>query len=115
MSKKTKNIILMIIIYIISLFLFELIIGVGNFSKVEEICVRNGYNTPFPYFISFVFAGIYHFIFVTAVAIISLFFKRIDKAYKTTLFIFPFFTYLFSLPMMIPACYFATAFHLYGF
>ena len=115
MSQKTKKILLMIVIYAISLFLFELIIGNGNFEKVEHECIEKGYYTPFPYFTSFIEAGIYHFIVVTIIAIICKFNKKIGITYKKVIYIFPFLTFIFSLPMMIPTTLFARAFHLYGF
>lgn len=105
----------MIFTYMITLFLFELIIGVGNFLEIEKDCVEKGYYTPFPYFTSFIMAGIYHFILVLFIAVISIFIKKLDKVYKIILCIFPLITFIFSLPMMIPTTIFARLFHLYGF
>lgn len=115
MSKKTRNIVIIILCYIISLFLFELIIGDGNFMKVAEDCERKGFNTPFPYFTSYIIAGINHFVLVTFIAIICKFVKKIDSTYKRIIFSFPIITFIFSFPMSFLSTSFAKAFHLYGF
>ena len=115
MSKKTRNIIILILCYFISLFLFEVLIGDKNCMRIMQNCEQKGFNTPFPYFTSYMIAGINHFILVTGIAIVVTFIKKIDKAYKITFYTFPAITFIFTYPMMIPAMLFAKAFHLYGF
>ena len=46
MSKKSKNKILIIFIYFISFFIFELIIGVGGIEKTLQYCAETGNVTP---------------------------------------------------------------------
>lgn len=98
MSKKIKNKICIIFLYFISLFLFEFFIGQCNFEKNAQECIENGYNffsLFFPYFL----AGFWHFVFVSCVALYVGFNKKIDNEYKHIIYLFLFFTYIFSLPM----------------
>ena len=115
MSKKTRNIILIILCYILSLFLFEVLIGDGNFERVTQDCEQKGFNTPFPYMTSYIIAGITHFVLVTIIAFICIFIKNMDKEYKRIIYSFPIITFTFSFPMALLAMLFARAFHLYGF
>ena len=115
MSKKTINIIVIVLCYFISLFLFELLIGDGNFMKIAEDCDKKGFNTPFPYMTSYIIAGINHFVVVSFIAIIFIFVKNINSAYKKIIYSFPIITFVFYLPMSFLSTLFAKAFHLYGF
>lgn len=115
MSKKTRNIIIIVLCYFVSLFLFELIIGDGNFMKIAEDCDQKGANTPFPYMTSYVIAGINHFVLVSFIAIKFIFVKNINSAYKKIIYSFPIITFIFSLPMSFLSTLFAKVFHLYGF
>lgn len=114
MTKKTKNIILIILIYIISLFIFELIIGVGGFEKTIQYCEENGNANPLIVYVSMTEAGVYHFIVVSIIAIACMFYKKLDKNYKTVIYLFPMFTFFFSFPMWMLAVMFCRVFRLYG-
>ena len=60
MSKKSKNKILIIFIYFISFFIFELIIGVGGIEKTLQYCAETGNVTPLIIYVPIVEAGVYH-------------------------------------------------------
>ena len=113
MSKKTKNIILIILGFLISLFIFELIFGIGNFDRMMEDAMERNLGGPFIIFTSFVLAGIYHAIFIGIIAII-LRFTNIDKIYKKIIAYLPVYSLVLILPMMLVAGEFASFFHLYG-
>lgn len=98
MSKQTKNKILIILFYLISLFLFEFIIGDCNFEKNAEKCVTDGANF-FALFAPYVEVGFYHFIFISCIVIYVKFSKKIDIEYKHIIYWFPLITFIFSLPM----------------
>ena len=105
MSKQTKNKILIILFYLISLFLFEFIIGDCNFEKNAQECVSNG-DSVFALFAPYGEAGFYHFIFISCIAIYVKFSKKIDIAYKHIIYWFPLITFIFSLPMGLLAAIF---------
>ena len=98
MSKKTKNKLLIIILYIISLFLFEFFIGQCNFKKAEQECFENGYFFTY-IFGPYIGAGVYHFIFISFIAICVALNKKIDTQYKHIVYWLPIATYTFSFPM----------------
>ena len=105
MSTQTKNKILIILFYLISLFLFEFIIGDCNFEKNAQECVSNG-DSVFALFALYGEAGFYHFIFISCIAIYVKFSKKIDIAYKHIIYWFPLITFIFSLPMGLLAAIF---------
>lgn len=115
MSKKTKIIILIILCYIISYFLFEVLIGDGNFRRIEKDCEEKGFNTFFPYMTSYMIASLNHFVLVTATAIVCKIIKKLDITYKRIIYTFPIFTLILFYPMTILSMVFARTFHLYGF
>ena len=115
MSKKTINIILLILAYIISLFLFEVLIGDRNCMRIMQDCEQKGFNTFLPYMTSYIIADLNHFVLVTAIAIVCKFIKKIDITYKRIIYTFPIFTLVLFYPMTILSMLFAKAFHLYGF
>lgn len=98
MLKKDKNKILIIVLYFLSLLIFELIIGIilfdGDTKKVVE-----GYYDFFDIIASSIKAGIYHFIFISCIAIYVKFSKKIDIEYKHIIYWFPLCTFIFSLPI----------------
>ena len=113
MKRETKNKILIILAYLFSLFLFELFIGVGTFEQNSIECARLGYDNPLVLFTPYVEAGIYHFIFVSFIAICVRFSKKIDKKYKYIIYWFPLFTFYLSLPMSFPASLIANVLHIF--
>lgn len=115
MSKKTRNIILIILIYFISLFIFELIIGVGEFEKTMQYCNEKGNSNPLIVFTPCIEAGVYHFIFVAIIAIVCIFYKKLGKSYKKIIYFFPMFTFFLSFPMWMLTTMFCRVFGLYGF
>lgn len=115
MSQKTKNIILLILFCIVSLFLFEVLIGDGNIRRIEKDCEEKGFNTFFPYMTSYMIASLNHFVLVTAIAIVCKFIKKMDITYKRIIYSFPIITLTLSYPMTILSMLFAKTFHLYGF
>ena len=114
MSKKTKNKILIILIYFISLFIFEVIIGVGGFEKTIQYCAEKGNSNPLMVYAPMIEAGVYHFIFVSIIAIACIFYKKLDKSYKIIIYFFPMFTFYLSFPMWLLAAMFCRVFGLYG-
>ena len=91
MSKKTKIIFL---IYFISLFIFELIIGVvGGFEKTIQYCAEKGNANPLIVYVSMTETGVYHFIVVSIIAIACIFYKKLDKSYKIIIYFFLMFTF----------------------
>lgn len=99
MSKKDKNKILIIVfLYFLSLLIFELVIGIilfdGDTRKVVE-----AYYDFFDIIVSSIKAGIYHFIFISCIAIYVKFSKKIDIEYKHIIYWFPLCTFIFSLPI----------------
>lgn len=108
MSKKTKNSILIILGFLFSLFFFQLFIGCGEREKI--------YNQDCDMFV-LEFAPVidalkYHFIFISAIAILA-YFSKIDKTYKKLLAYLPIYTIVLSYPMSILAYEFANYFHLF--
>lgn len=98
MSKKSKNKILIVFFYFLSLFIFELIIGIVLVDEDIKGVVEGHYDF-FAVMAVSIKAGIYHFIFVSLVAICVKFNKKIDIEYKHIIYCFPLCTYIFSLPM----------------
>lgn len=112
MSKKTKIIILIILSFLLTLFLFELIIGCGSMKSTMDYSIKHGGNM-FAIYAPIVEAGIYHFIFIIIIAFIA-HFKNIDSTYKKILKYLPVYTIVLTLPMSLPAMLLASIFHLYG-
>ncbi len=98
MLKKDKSKILIIVLYFLSLLIFELIIGIILFDG-DTIKVVEGYYDFFDVIASSIKAGIYHFIFISCLAIYVKFSKKIDIEYKHIIYWFPLCTFLFSLPI----------------
>lgn len=111
MPKKTKNKMLIVFFYFLSLLIFELVIGIGNFDKNAAACVKDG-NNFFALFAPFAEAGIYHFVVVSFFAIYTVFSKKIDSKYKEIIYWFPALTYIFSLPMGLVAAIVARFLHI---
>lgn len=112
MSKKTKIIILIILSFLLTLFLFELIVGCGSMKSTVNYAAKHGGNM-FAIYAPIAKAGMYHFIFIIIIAFIA-HFKNIDNTYKKILKYLPVYTILLTLPMSMPAMFFASFFHLYG-
>lgn len=92
MSKKLKIKLLLILLHGVSLIIFELII-----DSNERLWLMGG---PF------------HFIFCTMLAIYARFSKKIDKEYKGVIYSFPFLTYIFAAPMIVPTYWIAKILHI---
>ena len=114
MNKKTKISILIITIYFISFFLFELFIGTARTLEYVEECVEQDMFNVLAPLVTPIEAGIWYFICVSIVAIICKFIKQIDKSYKYIIYSFPLITFIFSIPVGILATYFATFFGWFG-
>ncbi len=98
MLKKDKNKILIIVLYFLSLLIFELIIWIILFDRDTRKVVE-GYYDFFDIIASSIKAGIYHFIFISCIAIYVKFSKKIDIEYKHIIYWFPLCTFIFSLPI----------------
>lgn len=114
MNKKTKISILIITIYFISFFLFELFIGTARILEYAEECVEKDIFNVLAPLVTPIEAGIWYFICVSIVAIICKFIKQIDKSYKYIIYSFPLITFIFSIPVGLLATYFATFFGWFG-
>ena len=110
MSKKNRNIILIILGFLLSLFLFQLIIG----CYLRETFYDSNDDMFVVAFSPIINAGIYHFIFISVMAILVRF-TKIDKTYKKILAYLPVYTVVLSLPMSALAVGFANYFHLFGY
>lgn len=112
MKRKTKISILIIIIYFISFFLFEFLIGsarvLENAKRSEELGMLSIF-TPLETLIE---AGIWHFICALIVAIVCRFIKQIDKSYKHIIYALPMITFIFSIPIGLMTTYFAKFFRM---
>lgn len=113
MSNQTKTTILIILGFLLSLFLFELIIGCGDLQNTVNYASNEGYGGPFIVFTSFVLSGIYHALFIGVIAII-LRFTNVNRTYKKIVAYLPVYSIVLTLPMMLVACEVAGFFHLYG-
>ncbi len=80
MTRKTKISILIITIYLISLFLFELFIGTARILEYMEECVKQDMFNVLAPLVTTIEAGIWHFICVSIVAIICKFIKQIGSS-----------------------------------
>ena len=112
MKQETKNKILIVLAYFISLILFELVIGIGTFDQSARESAKLGYDNPFVLFAPFAEAGFYHFIFVSLVAIYVRVSKKIAKDYKHVIYWFPLLTFYLTLPMSIPTAIIARILHI---
>lgn len=114
MTRKTKISIMIITIYFISFFLFELFIGsargLENIKEAEEL----GMLSIFTPMVTFAEAGIWHFMCVLVVAIVCRFIKQIDKSHKHIIYFLPMITFIFSIPVGLMATYFAKFFGWFG-
>lgn len=107
MNKKTKKIIVIISLFLLSLFLFDLVVGCGSLDGSMEYAIEN--NTSGSQFMPigvFLLAGIIHCMFVILVAII-LHFTKIDKTYKKIVAYSSVYSIVLSLPMGVLSMYFA--------
>ena len=104
MTKTEKNEIIIIVLYFLSFLIFDLVsVGImfdGNLSKM----IGGNYNF-FELLASFANAGVYHFIFVSFIAICIKFNKKINIEYKNIIRWFPLCTFIFALPMCIPTAF----------
>ncbi len=99
MSKIEKNKWLIIALYFLSLMLFELITVSCRF---DIRMVTEGYYDFFAVIGAFIEGGIYHFIFVSFLALYVKFSKRIKNEYKNLFYWFPLCTFIFTYPMFFP-------------
>lgn len=101
MCKKTKNKLIIIFLYFLSFLLFDLIFVIYKFDgNVGEI-IGGNYDF-FDLLASFADAGVYHFVFISFIAICVKFIKDLDIEYKHIFYWFPLCTFIFALPMIIP-------------
>ncbi len=114
MTRKTKISILIITIYLISLFLFELFIGTARTLEYVEECVEQDMFNVLAPLVTPIEAGIWHFICVSIVAIICKFIKPIDKSYKNIIYAFPIITFIFSIPVGLMTLYISSFFGWFG-
>ena len=109
MTKTEKNKIIIIVLYFLSFLIFDLVsVGImfdGNLSKM----IGGNYNF-FELLASFANAGVYHFIFVSFIAICTKFNKKINIEYKNIIRWFPLCTFIFALPMCIPTAFVVRSF-----
>lgn len=114
MTRKTKISLLIITIYFIAFFLFELFIGTARTLEYMEECVElERFNVLAP-LVTHIEAGIWYFICVSMVAIVCRFIKRIDKSYKHIVYSFPIITFIFSIPMGLMTTYLANILNWFG-
>ena len=114
MNKKTKISILIITIYFISFFLFELFIGTARTLEYVEECVEQDMFNVLAPLVTSIEAGIWHFICVSIVAIICKFIQQINKSYKNIIYAFPIITFIFSIPMGILTTYLSNILNWFG-
>lgn len=107
MTRKTKISILIITIYFMTFFLFELFIGSARAIESIEKSIELGMASILTPMVTFVEAGILHFICVLIVAIVCRCMKKIDKSYKHIVYSFPIITFIFSIPMGLMTTYLA--------
>lgn len=84
--------------FFLSLLIFELVIGIVLFDG-DTRKVVDGYYDFFAVFTSSIKAGVYHFIFISCIAIYVKFSPKIDIEYKHIIYWFPLFTFIFALPI----------------
>lgn len=101
MTKKDKNEILIVFLYFLSFLIFDLVIVIWEFDgNVQEIV--GGNCDVFTLLASFADAGVYHFIFITIIAVCVKISKKIDIEYKNIIRYFPLCTFILALPMSVP-------------
>ena len=105
MTRKNKNIFLIITIYFLSFILFELFIGAARALENAKISEELGMLSIFTPFETLIEAGICHFIFVSVIALMCKFIKKIDKAYKHIIYFFPLITFIFAIPIGLMVTY----------
>ncbi len=99
MSKIEKNKWLIIVLYFLSLMVFELITVSCRF---DIRMVTEGYYNFFSLIGAYFEGGIYHFLFVSCLALYAKYSKNIKKEYKNIFYWFPLCTFIFTWPMVIP-------------
>lgn len=114
MTRKTKITILIITIYFVTFFLFELFIGSARVLEYLEKCMElERFNVLAP-LVTLIEAGIWHFICVLIVAMVCKYMKKIDKSYKHIVYSFPIITFIFSIPMGFLTTYLANILNWFG-
>lgn len=114
MNKKTRNIIVIISLFLLSLFLFDLVVGCGSLDSSMKYAIEN--NTSGSQFIPiglFLLAGIIHCMFVILVAIIF-HFTKVDRTYKKIIAYSSVYSIVLSLPMGVLSMFFAHFLNLYN-
>ena len=115
MEKVAKNKILIVLAYTLSLFLFEVIIGGGNFEVIKQNCMEINANTVFPYLTSFYEASFIHFFIVLLLVIILKKLKRFNTEYKSVVYGLPLVNIMLFIPIVCLAILFCRFLGLYGF
>lgn len=114
MTRKTKITILIILIYFVTFFLFELFIGSARVLEYLEECMNlDRFNVLAP-LVTIIEAGIWYFICLLIVAMVCKCIKKIDKSYKHIVYSFPIITFIFSIPMGLLTTYLANVFNWFG-
>lgn len=114
MTKKTKISILIITIYFVTFFLFEFFIGTARAIESVEKSIELGMASILTPMVTFVEAGIWHFICVLIVTMVCKYMKNIDKSYKHIVYSFPIITFIFSIPMGFLTTYLANILNCFG-
>ena len=115
-KRVVKNIeynVYMILLYLISLIIFEFIFGVLHLgADTQPYYIRSRGEMIGLVFIPYIYAGIIHFIFVSVIAIFFAFSKKIKKENKYVTYFFPFLTFYLSIPIGVLTVYIAELFNI---
>lgn len=101
MTKTERNKILIVVLYFLSFLIFDLISEIIMFNGNLREMIGGNYNF-FKLLAFYAKAGVYHFIFVSCIAIYTKFNKKINVEYKNIIRWFPLCTFILALPMLIP-------------
>ena len=95
LKQKTKNKLMIWLLYLLSLCIFNMFGAIKFFDRVQ-LLADEGYGGPMLGISMLCVSGVYHFIFVTIIAIYVAFCKKINKDYKTIFYFFPLITFFIS-------------------
>ena len=102
MLKNVGKVALILLIYLSTLIFFELVFGAMKLGENQFYMEEHGFANPLLLLTPFIMAGFYHFIFVSLLAICTIFIKKVPHIVKNTIYIFPLLTIFLAYPMMIP-------------
>ena len=95
LKQKTKNKLIICLSYLLSLCMFNMV-GAIKFLDRVQLLADEGYGGPMLGISMLCVSGVYHFIFVTIIAIYVAFSNKINKDYKTIFYFFPLITFFIS-------------------